>query len=96
MNRNFNKWLSKGLLALLAVCGFTSCTDDHFDIDTTTTAQGSLWDKMVATGKCNDFAKILSKTIVDRKDYGTPATLTYEDLLKSNKVMTIWAPEDGT
>lgn len=96
MNRKYNKWLFGGALGLLTVFGFSSCTDDHYDINNATTAKGTLWENMLATQKCDSFAMILSKTIVDKKDYGTPATLTYEQLLKSNKVMTVWAPKDGT
>ena len=96
MNRKYNKWLFEGMLGFLAIFGISSCTDDHYDINNSTTASGTLWDNLLATQKCDSFAMILSKTIVDKKEYGTPATLTYENLLKSSKVLTVWAPKDGT
>lgn len=96
MNKKYNKWLFGGLLGFLAIFSISSCSDDHFDVGTMTEAKGTLWDNIIATQKCDSFALILQKTLVNKKDYGIPATLTYEELLKSNRVLTVWAPSDGT
>ena len=89
------KWLSRCLIASLAFVSFSSCSDDHFDINSTN-ASGTLWENLLATQKCDSFAMILQKTIVNKKDYGIPSTLTYDNLLKSTKVLTVWAPQDGS
>ena len=90
-----NKWLKGGVVLLLALFGMTSCSDDHFDLNTTN-AEGNLWENIEATGQANDFAAILQRTIVNQKSYGVPATITYKDLLNSSRVLTVWAPKDGT
>lgn len=79
----------------MAVFSLGSCSDDHYDLNATN-ATGTLWDNVVATGECSDFTKIISRSLVDKKSYGTPATLTYGDLLKGSKALTVWAPKDGT
>lgn len=95
MNNKYVKWLTGGLLGLMAVFSLGSCSDDHYDLNSNN-ASGTLWENLVATGQCNDFAKIASRAIVNKKSYGTPASLTYEELLKGNKSLTVWAPKDGT
>ncbi len=95
MKRIYNKWLKGGLLGLFAVFGLASCSDDHFDLNTSN-ASGTLWENLVATNKANNFTKILEKTIVNKKSYGVPATISYKDLLNSSRVFTVWAPQDGT
>ncbi|MBQ0088713.1 MAG: hypothetical protein KBT27_05225 [Prevotellaceae bacterium] len=96
--RNINiKWLRNGLVAIVTILGFMSCSDDHFDLDNNSAqVKGSLFDNLVATENCNDFINILSKTFVNKKEYGVPATLTYADLLKTEKSYTVWAPKDGS
>lgn len=79
----------------MAVFSLGSCTDDHYDLNSSN-ATSSLWDNVVATHECDSFAMILSRSIVNKKSYGTPAALTYGDLLKGTKVLTVWAPKDGT
>lgn len=95
MKKIHNKWLKGGLLGLLAILGMASCSDDHFDLNTTN-ASGSLWNNLVATNQVDSFTMILEKTIVNKKSYGVPATITYKDLLNSSRVFTVWAPKDGT
>ena len=95
MKRIYNNWLKGGLLGLLAVFAFASCSDDHFDLNTSN-ASGTLWENLVATPGTANFAKILEKTIVNKKSYGVPATISYKDLLNSSRVFTVWAPKDGT
>ncbi len=96
MNKRYNRLIVGGLLGFLAIFSISSCTDDHFDVGTKTEANGTLWENLVATQQCDDFALILQKTLVNKKDYGIPATLTYDALLKSDRVITVWAPIDGT
>lgn len=95
MKKIHNKWLKGGLLGLLAIFGMASCSDDHFDLNSTN-ATSNLWQNIVATNQVDSFAEILEKTIVNKKSYGIPATITYKDLLSSSRVFTVWAPKDGT
>jgi len=95
MKNIHNKWLKGGLLGLFAILGMASCSDDHFDLNTTN-ASGTLWQNLVATNQVDSFTMILEKTIVNKKSYGVPATISYKDLLNSSRVFTVWAPKDGT
>lgn len=97
MKKIHNKWFKGGLIALLAISGMASCSDDHFDVkDTTSSASTTLWENIVASHQLDSFAMILEKTIVNKKEYGTPSTITYKQLLQSARVSTVWAPKDGT
>lgn len=79
----------------MATFGLGSCSDDHYDLNSSN-ATATLWDNVVATHECDSFTMILSRSIVNKKSYGTPASLTYGELLKGSKVLTVWAPKDGT
>lgn len=95
MNSKYIKWLTGGLLGLTAVFSLGSCTDDHYDLNSSN-ATGTLYDNLVAVEECDSFLMILNKAIVNKKSYGTPASLTYGDLLKGTKALTVWAPKNGT
>lgn len=95
MNSKYIKWLTGGLLGLTSVFGLGSCTDDHYDLNSTN-ASGTLYDNLAALGECDSFLMILDKAIVNKKSYGTPASLTYGSLLKGTKALTVWAPKNGT
>lgn len=96
MKKIHSKWFKGGFIALLAIFGMASCSDDHFDIHTGSNASGTLWENIQQTGKADSFAMILEKTLVNKKQYGTPATITYKELLQSNRQFTVWAPVDGS
>ncbi|MBQ7742533.1 MAG: hypothetical protein IJT90_06395 [Bacteroidaceae bacterium] len=95
MKNKYIKWLTGGLLGLMAVFCLGSCSDDHYDLNTTN-ATGTLYDNLAAIEECDSFLMILDKAIVNKKSYGTPASLTYGDLLKGTKALTVWAPKNGT
>lgn len=95
MNSKYIKWLTGGLLGLIAVFSLGSCSDDHYDLNSTN-ASGTLYDNLAAVEECDSFLMILNKAIVNKKSYGTPASLTYGELLKGTKSLTVWAPKNGT
>lgn len=95
MNSKYIKWLTSGLLGLTAMFGLSSCTDDHYDLNSSN-ASGTLYDKLADIEDCSEFLKILNRTIVNKKSYGVPASLTYGELLKGTKALTVWAPENST
>ena len=95
MNNKYNKWFAGSVLGLMTIFGLGSCSDDHYDLNTTN-ATATLYENVVKTGQCDSFLLIMDKSLVNKKSYGTPATLTYGELLKGTKSLTVWAPKDGT
>ena len=98
MNRKYDNLLVGCICGLLLFTCIVACSDDHFDLKQGVgqNPTSSLWENILATQKCDSFALILQRTLVKKRDYGTPVTLTYDKLLKSSKIMTVWAPQDGT
>lgn len=95
MNIKYSKWLAGGVTGLMMVFGIVSCSDDHYDLNTTN-ASGTLYENLVATHECDSFVMILNKSYVNMKSYGTASNLTYGQLLQGTKALTVWAPKDGT
>ncbi|MBP3774048.1 MAG: hypothetical protein ILA34_01710 [Bacteroidaceae bacterium] len=98
MNRKYRNLLVGCISGLILFTGIVACSDDHFDVKQGVgqNPTASLWDNILATHQCDSFALILQRTLVKKRDYGTPVTLTYDKLLKSSKIMTVWAPQDGS
>lgn len=95
MNIKYSKWLAGGVMGLMMVFGIASCSDDHYDLNTTN-ASGTLYENLVATHECDSFVMIINKSYVDMKSYGTASGLTYGQLLQGTKALTVWAPKDGS
>lgn len=95
MNSRYFKWLKSGLLGTLALLGFNACTDDHFDISSTTPKE-SLWAQIASNPKLDSLKQILERTTFSVDEYSKPGTMTYAKLLQSSQTFTVWAPEDGT
>lgn len=95
MNIKYSKWFACGVLGLMIAFGLGSCSDDHYDINSTN-ASGTLYENLVATHECDSFVMILNKSYVNMKSYGTSSGLTYGQLLQGTKALTVWAPKDGS
>ena len=77
--------------------GYTSCSDDHFDIQNDVPAAGNtLWQNIESTKELSDFKDILGSIRVFTKEDDTKQTITYADLLKQSQAFTLWAPLYGT
>lgn len=95
MNIKYSKWLAGGMMGLMMVFGIASCSDDHYDLNSTN-ANGTLYENLVATHECDSFVMILNKSYVNVKSYGNASGLTYGQLLQGTKSLTVWAPKDGS
>ena len=95
MNIKNCKWLKYGLFGTLALIGFNACSDDHFDIHSSTPQQ-SLWQQIVADPQLDSLRQILERTTFTVDEYSKTGKLTYAQLLASSQTFTVWAPEDGT
>lgn len=96
MNSRYFKWLKSGLLSSLVLLGFNACSDDHFDISSSTSTE-SLWTKIASNSGLDSLKQILQRTTFTVDEYSNlKSTLTYDQLLASSQTFTVWAPEDGT
>lgn len=101
MKRNILYKGTVGLLGLSMLMGMASCSDDHYDIRTDdspagVTAGRTIWQNIEANPDLSDFAEILKKIKVYRKEEDKSATLTYAELLNSPQSFTVWAPLNDT
>ena len=77
--------------------GYTSCTDDHFDIRTDVpSATSTLWQNIEANEQLSDLEAILKRVKVYTKEEDTKRSITYADLLNQSQSFTFWAPLNGT
>lgn len=95
MNIKNCNWLKCGLLGALALVGFNACSDDHFDIHSSTPQQ-SLWEQIAANPQLDSLRMILERTTFTVDEYSKTSKLTYAQLLASSQTFTVWAPENGT
>ena len=61
MNIKFRKWLKYGMLGTLALAGFSACSDDHFDIKSSTPKQ-TLWEEIASNPQLDSLKMILERT----------------------------------
>ncbi|MCR5821233.1 MAG: fasciclin domain-containing protein [Bacteroidaceae bacterium] len=96
------KYVSASLIASAICLGTVSCTDDHFNVDTSGAEGGNatqtLWEQISSRGELSNFATLLSNTPyfkdenqVYKKQDGTSYTLM-DALNGSGKQFTVFAP----
>lgn len=95
MNFKYCKWLKYGLVGALALVGFNACSDDHFDIHSSTPKQ-SLWEQIVADPQLDSLKMILERTTFTVDEFSKTSKLTYAQLLAGSQTFTVWAPKNGT
>lgn len=94
MKKRFFNWCG-GMLLTLALIGFSSCTDDHFSIDSTVADRQTLWEAISADSELSEYANILSRVYFSKRE-GSTTVQTYADLLNGDQTFTVWAPKNGT
>lgn len=95
MNIKFRKWFKYGMLGALAIAGLGACSDDHFDIKSSTPKQ-SLWEEIASNPQLDSLKMILERTTFTVDEFSKTSNLTYAQLLNSSQTFTVWAPKDGT
>lgn len=92
----FNKYVSALALgtAISAVSSCTDTWDEHYAElqDPTTTL--TLWDQICANPNLSMFKTIAEKANYYRDETTVVKGYTYADILKGNRVATVWAPEN--
>ncbi len=96
---NFYKYI--GVMALGSVImAAPSCSDtwdDHYAAleETDPAATHTLWEQIKSNPNLSRFADIAEKAKMYKDDKHPMATYTFKDLLSSNRVVTVWAPENS-
>ncbi len=93
-----------GVLGAALLIAAPSCSDDHFDINTSganASAGKTVWENIQANPQLDSLAMILSRVrVFTKEDYSaTDAnnySLTYQGLLSQPQTFTVFAPLNGT
>ncbi len=97
MKKSYRNLLRSGIMCTALLFGATACTDDHFDVQSSTVSGGkTLWQNIQEQPDLKNFAQILSRVTVVRSDFDKTATLKYSDYLNNPQYLTVWAPVDET
>jgi len=86
-----------GLLGVVILLGATACTDDHFDIRSSSeSGANTLWQNIQATPNLSSVAQILQRTKVMKSETDKGKKQTYAELLDQPQEFTAWLPKDGS
>ena len=97
MKRSILNIVSGGILGASMLLGYTSCTDDHFDIKySDASAQQTIWQNIQENPSLKNLKTILQGIKVYTKEEDKSSTITYAELLKQPQTFTFWAPVDGS
>ena len=97
MKRSILNIVTGGILGASLLLGYTSCTDDHFDIKySDPSAQQTIWQNIQANPQLTNLKTILQGIKVYTKEEDKSSTITYADLLNQPQTFTFWAPVDGS
>ncbi len=94
-----NKLIKAGLAAGAIIAACPACTDtwdDHYDLQEgfQSTATSTLWEQIKANKKLTKFAQILEKATYYKDKNHPSANYTFNKLLNSSEIFTVFAPED--
>lgn len=97
MKRSIFNIVTGGILGASMLLGYTSCTDDHFDIKySDASAQQTIWQNIQENPSLKNLKTILQGIKVYTKEEDKSSTITYADLLHQPQNFTFWAPVDGS
>lgn len=97
---NLNKYIGAAMvgLALVAIPSCTDKWDEHYEPASNdgTNATKTLWEQICETPELSNFRTIAEKASYYRDDTHPVKGFTYADILKSNRTLTVWAPENNS
>ncbi|MDY4558500.1 MAG: hypothetical protein SPE09_07560 [Alloprevotella sp.] len=97
MKRSIFNIVTGGILGASLLLGYTSCSDDHFDIKyADASAQQTIWQNIQANPKLSNLKTILQGIKVYTKEEDKSCTISYAELLDQPQTFTFWAPIDGS
>lgn len=81
------------------IAALPACTDDHFDVrdggGVGENATATLWEQIVAQPDLKNFAHIAEKTPAFKDEKHQIKDYTFKDILSSNQILTVFAPNDN-
>ncbi len=75
--------------------GITSCTDDHFSVNSDVLGEKTIWQNIQSNGNLSEYADILKSVNYSQTEEKTTVE-TYADLLNGEQTFTVWAPVNGS
>lgn len=97
MKSIYQNTVKAGLLGAAVLLGFTACTDDHFDIQSSTVSgSNTIWQNVEANADLDSVAMILRRCKVMKSQTDKSAKQTYAELLATSQQLTAWLPKNGT
>ncbi len=82
-------------LAASTLFTFSSCADDHFDINPDVNGVKTIWENIKENKDISDYAYILENVPFSQNENGMTKE-TYKDILNGDQTFTIWAPKNGS
>lgn len=95
MNKITFNWLTGALFMLAAATTISSCSDDHFTVDSGVSGRQTLWESIVTNDNLSEYADILSRVHYS-KSKGNTTPESYARLFSNDQKFTVWAPQNGT
>lgn len=101
ISNNIKEVLKRVLLISIPLAGgigcglFTSCTDDHFDINSEVMGRQTIWENIQSNPSLSEYADILRNVKYSTTEEKT-TNETYADLFNGDQTFTVWAPLNGT
>lgn len=83
------------MMSAVLATGFTSCTDDHFDINPDVLGKATLWETIKSKPELSEYADILQSVYYSRTEQKTTPE-TYAQLFNGDQTFTVWAPVNGS
>lgn len=96
-NNRINKYIGAMVLGtvMIAVPSCTDTWDDHYNNEPGSGATLTLWDVIQDNPDYSRFADIVKHAKFYKDDTHEVSTYTYEDILKSSQVNTVWLPDNS-
>lgn len=88
------KRIFKHTMVLALALTVLSCSDDHFDINSSVADRPTLWEAISNNAELSDFADILDNVYYSKSE-GSQTKVKYSELLSHDQNFTVWAPKNN-
>lgn len=97
MKRIYQNTVKAGLFGAAVLLGFSACTDDHFDVQSSSiSGANTIWQNIEANSELDSVAMILRRSKVMKSETDNGQKQSYAELLNTPQQLTAWLPKNGT